>query len=52
MLRNATVAMINSSGAKSPDCMIAKSFDSDANMLLKWGESHGMRTKLKIACKS
>ncbi|ONK70536.1 uncharacterized protein A4U43_C05F34730 [Asparagus officinalis] len=49
ILQNATVAMINSVGAKYTDYMVAKDFPVDAKELLKWGDSCGIRTKLKIA---
>ena len=52
MLRSALVAMINSFEATDSDYMIIKNFDSDTKELMKWGGNHGMRTKLKIACKS
>ncbi|XP_072970445.1 uncharacterized protein [Typha angustifolia] len=49
-LQDAMVAMVKSVGEQNLDDMIAQKSNTDAeDTLLKWGERHGVRTKLKIA---
>nr|CAD1840262.1 unnamed protein product [Ananas comosus var. bracteatus] len=50
VLETATIGMIKSLGMENKVEMIAMNFNGDAeDSLLKWGESHGVKTKLKVA---
>lgn len=50
VLRNNTVGRIKSIGAQVSEEMVVEKCDTDAEkLLLKWGESHGVRTKLNVA---
>lgn len=52
-LLNQTEDIFNAVGAGNIVEMISNKFDSSAeDSLLKWGWTHGVETKLRIACKS
>ncbi|PKU77864.1 [Fructose-bisphosphate aldolase]-lysine N-methyltransferase, chloroplastic [Dendrobium catenatum] len=49
-LQNVTIARINSIAYKNIDKMIPKKLETTAeDLLLKWGESHGARSKVMVA---
>lgn len=53
VLKNIIMTIINSVGVQNIHEMTIEKLDADTDeMLLTWGEDHGVRTKLKIACKS
>ncbi|RWW00618.1 hypothetical protein GW17_00036408, partial [Ensete ventricosum] len=53
LLRDTTIAMVKSVADSNIHKMTATKFGTDSEeLLLKWGKDHGVRTKLKIACKS
>lgn len=53
LIRDSTIAMVKSVGDSNIHKMTATKFGTDSEeLLLKWGKDHGVRTKLKIACKS
>ena len=53
VLLDQTEDMFNAVGAGNIVEMISDRFDSSAeDLLVKWGQTHGVETKLRIACKS
>lgn len=52
LLHNTIFAMIKTVGDNNIDTMTAKKFGTDSEeLLLKWGQDHGLKTMLSITCK-